>query len=180
MRTPSTAYPRTPAAEDKRLERLYDYTKFHIGIYLSFAGGVATLLASKDSGWVVSSLIGNQYLLYAAFALLVLAGMCGGMVATSITESKTYEEFWSRTHYPPTISRWRGTGQDWVNREHGFFWASLLVLAASILIRWPGPPDVPITEKDFAPKCSCLCEHAPALSRADSIYISVREGGRRT
>jgi len=52
--------------EDKRLERLYDYTKFHIGIYLSAAAGVAALLRSKDAGWIISTLVGNQYLLYGA------------------------------------------------------------------------------------------------------------------
>jgi hypothetical protein len=32
--------------EDKQLERLYDYTKFHIGIYLSSGGGLAALISA--------------------------------------------------------------------------------------------------------------------------------------
>jgi MFS family permease len=153
--------------EDKRLERLYDYTKFHIGIYLSAAGGVAALLGTKEAGWVISTLIGNQYLLYAAFALLVLAGMCGGVVATSITESRSFPEFWEHEHSPATVRSCRATGKVWVAREHGFFWASLLVLAASILVRYPGPPDPQQSLRaNEQSNCCCDCSAAPPASAA--------------
>lgn len=151
----------TPATEDKRLERIYDYTKFHIGIYLSFASGVAALLGSKEAGWFITTLIGNVYLLYASFGLLVIAGMCGGMVATSITESVSFSDFWDKDYAPPTIPFWTGKGKTWVAREHAFFWASLLMLAASILIRWPGPPT--IKDAGMAPAaatCCCQCPKA--------------------
>lgn len=155
--------PASAPDEDKRLERLYDYTKFHIGIYLSAAAGLATLLGSKDTGWIISTLIGNQYLLYFAFFLMVLAGMCGGIVATSITQCQTFNEFWSeKEHAPSTLKRWRAKGHSWVAREHGFFWASLIVLTASILIRWPGPPVVPTKSEPV--ECQCCCKCLPAAS----------------
>ena len=97
---------------DKRLARLYDYTKFHIGIYLSAAAGLVTLLASKDAGWVIATLIGNQYLLYAAFVSLILAGMCGGMVATSITESLTWKAFWDEDHNPAILAMVKAKGKN--------------------------------------------------------------------
>lgn len=155
--------PTQVSGEDKRLERLYDYTKFHIGIYLSSAAGLAALLGSKDAGWIISTLIGNQYLLYLAFFFMVLAGMCGGIVATSITECQTFNEFWSeKEHAPSTLKKWKARGQSWVSREHGFFWASLITLAASILIRWPGPPTTPMR---LAPaECQCCCKCLPAAS----------------
>ena len=39
-------------SEDKRLDRLLDYTKFHIGVYLSAVGGmvsIAALAGNKDT-----------------------------------------------------------------------------------------------------------------------------------
>ena len=38
--------------EDKRLDRLFEYTKFHIGIYLSAASGLVALigLSAKPEG----------------------------------------------------------------------------------------------------------------------------------
>ncbi len=154
MRKPpySTAAARD-ATDDKRLERLYDYTKFHIGIYLSAAGGVAALLGSKDAGWVVSTLIGNQYLLYASFLGLVVAGMCAGVVATGITECRTFEEFWLKPdHAPSALPNWKASGQRWVGREHQAFWLSLILLAASVLIRWPVPQHSDVPQKQ---ECCC-------------------------
>ncbi len=162
--SPATSSP----AEDKRLDRLYDYTKFHIGIYLSAASGLATLLGSKEAGWVISTIIGNQYLLYLAFFLMVLAGMCGAIVATSITECQTFNEFWKeKEHAPTTLKCLKGTGQCWVAREHAFFWASLLVLAASILIHWPSSP-VPSIKSELS-EGQCCCKYAAPTSTSAPI-----------
>ena len=162
--------------EDKRLERLYDYTKFHIGIYLSSAAGVAALLGSKEAGWIITTLVGNEYLLYLALALLVVAGMCGGIVATSVTESPTFDYFWTTEHCPATITclkaRWKvtrttwwdATGKTWVGREHGFFWASLLTLALAILIRYPGPPSTKAQVSDTGTQATCCCACQPQPS----------------
>jgi len=38
----------TERLDDKRLDRLFKYTKFHIGIYLSAGGGLVALLGSAD------------------------------------------------------------------------------------------------------------------------------------
>jgi hypothetical protein len=148
--------------KDDRLERLYDYTKFHIGIYRSAAGGVATLLASKDADWIISRLVGNQVLLYVAFVFLVTAGMCGGIVATSVTESLTFNDFWTKDHHPGRLSSLRATGKTWVHREHRFFWLSLLFLAGAILIRCPWPFDkVEASENVKEAACCCACQPQP-------------------
>lgn len=152
--------PKQPVpGDDKRLERLYDYTKFHIGIYLSVAGGIATLLGSKDANFAIATLIGCRPLAYLAFGLLVLAGMCGGIVATSVTESATWDDFWSsRIFAPATVRRCSGTGEKWVAREHGFFWAALLTLAAAILIR----ADEPKTQSvEPVAQAQCCCARGP-------------------
>jgi hypothetical protein len=121
--------------DDKRLERLYDYTKFHLGIYLSVAGGLAALIGSlandKAAAFFVA-LVGSPILVGIALLLMMAAGACGGIVASSIAESKTFTEFSDAPQGPSWLRRGL-TGRTWVALEHGFFWGSLVFLLASVL-----------------------------------------------
>ncbi len=126
------------AGEDKRLERLYDYTKFHIGIYLSAAAGLTGLLGSivnQSNGQFLFDLVGAPPLLALALVFMVLAGACGGVVATSITESETFDDFWTRKQGP---AWWRTgpVGATWVAAEHICFWLSLLFSIGALLWKW--------------------------------------------
>lgn len=121
-------------SEDKRLERLYDYTKFHIGIYLSTAAGIATLLGSEKTGWFIAALIteNNKIPLYFALGLMILAGMCGAVVASSTIEHQKFEDFWHKPQGPQSVPFLRANGATWAAWEHFFFWISLLVLSVSV------------------------------------------------
>ncbi|MCV2371395.1 hypothetical protein LNV07_25190 [Paucibacter oligotrophus] len=126
-----------PRLEDKRLERLYDYTKFHIGIYLSAAAGLTGLLgsiANQKAGQFLFDLVGAPPLLGLALVLMVLAGACGGVVATSVTESRKFDDFWKKPQGP---SWWRQgpVGAKWVAAEHSFFWMSLVSIITAVLWR---------------------------------------------
>ena len=117
--------------EDKRLDRLFEYTKWHIGIYLSIGGGTVTLLASDKHDWVLSFLVGSKFLLGASLFLMVVAGFAGGVIASSITTCKTFEEFWDRKQGPV---EWKPLlGRHWPKIEHLAFWASLARLGAGTL-----------------------------------------------
>ena len=119
--------------EDKQLARLYDYTKFHIGIYLSFAAGISALLGTEKAGWFVSKLVAaNTGPLYASLAFMVLAGMCGGVVASSTIECRTFADFWAKPQGPQSIRFLRCQGKFWAMLEHLFFWLSLLLLAYAV------------------------------------------------
>jgi hypothetical protein len=143
--SPDNPQPRTdmPAAptDDKRLERLYDYTKFHIGIYLSAAAALASLLsaaAPKDASTpslpaFFLDLVGSPQLLFASLLLMILAGAAGGIVATSITESRTFDDFWTKKQGPFGI--YFLTGRKWVSAEHGCFWLSLLCILLCVLTK---------------------------------------------
>lgn len=121
--------------DDKKLERLYDYTKFHIGIYLSFAGGIAGLLGSQEAGWFLSCLVkSNTFPLYLSLAFMVLAGVCGGIVASSTVECSTFEEFWNGPQGTQTLPFIKLLGKRIVMLEHLFFWISLIFLAYAIAI----------------------------------------------
>jgi hypothetical protein len=121
-------------SEDKRLERLYDYTKWHIGIYLGSASALTAAvgyLADRDKAPNLDPLIGSPLLLVASVVLMLLAGACGGVVASSSTECVSYDELWSRNQGP------FGTkllpGKTWAMFEHAFFWLSVAAVAVSVL-----------------------------------------------
>jgi hypothetical protein len=123
--------------EDKRLERLYDYTKFHIGIYLSSASGLVAVigsLANDKGGEFLVALVGSPIALGFSLFFMIAAGACGGVVATAVTESKTFEEFWNSSQGP---SWWRTgpKGSRWVGAEHFFFWLSLVCLIITVLAK---------------------------------------------
>lgn len=143
-----------PAPEDKRLERLYDYTKFHIGIYLSSSAGLAGLISAiaphPDKVTFLGQFIGSPALLGLSLLFMVLAGACGGVVATTLTEVRAFDDFWSGSTGPSWWPR-RGrlSGQAWVAAEHLFFWASLLCALVAVLshpttwlwvVQWSAPP----------------------------------------
>ena len=120
--------------EDKQLERLYDYTKFHIGIYLSAAGGLAALISAAAEGATkqsyFASLVGCPWALAASFGFMVLAGIAGAVVATSTIESMSYQAFLTSNHGAYGINPF--SGKAWVTIEHASFWFSLLWLAIGI------------------------------------------------
>ena len=120
--------------EDKQLDRLYDYTKFHIGIYLSSAGGLAALISLVAEGKVkqkdFATFVGMPGFLTVSFALMVLAGISGAIVATSTIESPTYEKFLTDKQGAYGIKPF--VGKTWVTLEHGFFWLSLTALVAAL------------------------------------------------
>jgi hypothetical protein len=119
--------------EDKQLVRLYDYTKFHIGIYLSFAAGIAGLLGTEKADWFVSKLVAvNTKPLAISLILMAMAGMCGGIVASSTIECKTFEDFWNKPQGPQFIPCLAFKGRIWAMFEHIFFWLSLLCLAYAV------------------------------------------------
>ena len=123
------------AIEDKQLERLYDYTKFHIGIYLGAAAGLLTLISTASAGGsqqsFLTSLIGCRWCLAASLLLLLFAGGAGAVVATSTIACTTYDEFATQPQGALGIKAFKGT--TWESIEHRCFWLSLGTFAYGIL-----------------------------------------------
>ena len=152
-------------SEDKQLARLYDYTKFHIGIYLSTAAGIAALLGAEHAGWFLSEFVEpNRRELYAALAFMIMAGGCGGVVASSTIECKTFNQFWNADHGPAGPGWLKMEGRKWAAYEHRCFWLSLLLLAVTVAygfgqVKLKPTSDSPIvfvhvcTEMDQAKPC---------------------------
>lgn len=123
-------------AEDPRLERLYDYTKFHIGIYLLAAGAMVTILGSERAhallGELFSPSLAARAILGAAILAMAISGLAGGVIASSCTTAKTFGEVWDRR-----IGPWRWwphmLGRNWAALEHKSFWTSLILFVAAAL-----------------------------------------------
>lgn len=124
--------------EDKRLERLYDYTKWHLGIYLSVAGALTAAvgyLAELPKAKTLAPYIGKPAFLVLAVVLMFAAGACGGIVASSSTECNTYDELWNQPHGP---FGWRVLkGRQWAALEHMFFWLSVAFAVSAVLLSPP-------------------------------------------
>lgn len=123
--------------DDKQLERLYDYTKFHIGIYLGFAGGIVGLISTAAEGpskiEFITGLVGCPSFLWLSLLAMFIAGVAGAIVATSTIECKTYADFTDNAQ--GAFGCKCLNGKQWVSNEHGAFWISLFFLAGSILLR---------------------------------------------
>jgi hypothetical protein len=129
-------------AEDKRLDRLLDYTKFHVGIYLSIGGGLVALIGASSKAeekTFLKAFIGSPKALALALFFMVLAGLAGGIIASGCTQCRTFEELWRNRQGPYRLRLL--TGESWALVEHGSFWISLLlftyaVLSAPAVCKW--------------------------------------------
>jgi hypothetical protein len=111
------------------LKLLFDYTKFHIGIYASLAGAFVTLLGSKFAErWriprpgVIISLCG-----------VVVAGASGGVVASSLPSLVGRNDYGAAVVGPS----WCPVGMTvsmWTHIEHGAFWMAILSIVVSSFI----------------------------------------------
>jgi hypothetical protein len=121
-----------PVPEDKRLERLFDYTKFHMSIYLSATGGLVAIVGvAADQRAFLGRLIGWPLGLVLALIAMLIAGIAGGVVASSATLCTTFEDLWDKPQGPFS---WRWfPGRVWAAVEHFSFWLSIVFVAAAVL-----------------------------------------------
>jgi hypothetical protein len=111
---------------------LFEYTKFHIGIYLTLAAAFITLGTSKFSGKLPKFKPG---LVWAAVISIAIAGFAGGVVASSITQSPSTSvpEFLKQPTGPWSMTWW--TGQTWTCIEHTAFWIGIIFVLLSFKFR---------------------------------------------
>lgn len=122
-----------PAPEDKRLDRLFEYTKFHIGIYLSIGGGIIAILGSEKSEFI-RSLIGWPWALLVGLVCMFAAGIAGGLIASTCAQAETFDEVWiGKKKLGPYTWEWGFKGREWAFIEHMAFWVGLCFIAASVL-----------------------------------------------
>ena len=127
------------SAEDGRLNRLLDYTKFHIGVYLSAGAGLLALMnvalkvgtITGDGAALIKLLVGNRYTLFVSLILMLLAGFAGGVVASACTKVTEFEKLWNAP-----VGPWpHFHGEKWANIEHTSFWISIVIFLLGLMIQ---------------------------------------------
>lgn len=126
------------SAEFKSLELLYDYTKFHIGLYLTLTASyvtVATIKVAEASGGKATQFLEtNRPLMVLAVLCFLVAGLAAGVIASSITQhlGGSSNDFLER-ELGPWHLKW-GKGLYWTWWEHTAFWLGILAATLSIML----------------------------------------------
>ena len=113
----------------KGLELLFEYTKFHIGIYLTLTAAYITLATSN-----VGVVLPKPRPIFAGFAVacFMAAGLAGGIIVSSITqcECSNVNEFFRLELGPWQLELF--TAKSWTFIEHTSFWIGLIAAALSL------------------------------------------------
>lgn len=115
--------------EDPQLQNLMDYTKFHIGVYLTMCTGlIAALELIEPSAETLSK---DHGYLWWTLAFFLGAGAFGGLVGSNIPYCKTFDEFkgrWVRAFGFIPIA----TGKWCTHLEHACFWIGIMIAVVNI------------------------------------------------
>ena len=108
----------------EQLKLLMNYTIFHLGVYTTLGAALVALIGSGHAA-------NMQIELLITLACLVLAGICGGLVAASIPYSLSLTDFnksrigfWGFAFMPAWLC---------MNLEHIFFWLGVISTLSGLL-----------------------------------------------
>ena len=122
------------AARQKGLELLFDYTKFHIGLYLTLtASYIAVAAANIDKKPILT--LRCSFLFWAAVVAFMIAGLAGGVIASSITQTEARStEAFLKSKIGPWEWKWKWVyfaARKWTWIEHTSFWVGLIAAVFS-------------------------------------------------
>jgi len=128
----------------ERLKLLYDYTKFHIGLYGTLLAGFIAILNFGSQGLSPVAL----GILKLAVFLLLIAAMAGAIMASSIldvyqnykvweavadSEKDSLDAFWETPIGPFNFKLM--VAKRWWFVEHTAFWAAVLLVVGGFLLK---------------------------------------------
>ncbi|MGJ5136864.1 hypothetical protein ACQR1V_02660 [Bradyrhizobium oligotrophicum] len=112
----------------EQLKLLFDYTKFHIGLYTT----VATIFGGLYSASNTLPFKFNSGLLIGSVICILLAGIAGGTIASSIPGYSGYTRFWGAVIGPFRLRLFKA--ETWTYIEHSAFWLAVFLAVLSLLI----------------------------------------------
>lgn len=123
----------------KGLELLFDYTKFHIGLYLTLASAYITVASVKVGDQLALSL--DWSFVIAAMFAFMLAGFAGGVIVSSITQCygtapdcKSTARFLEMPIGPWDLRSVWLPARLWTYIEHTAFWLGLMLAFLSFVL----------------------------------------------
>jgi hypothetical protein len=130
-KTPRAQKPRPVTMEIEQVKQIYDYTKFHIGLYFTLLTGLVALVTlSKKQNFEQSGKV-----LLAIILLLLVGGVAGALVASRIVYGPWTKEcfdlqasgFWRKWEKQLTRNSWWSWADVCLVIEHYAFWIALFV-----------------------------------------------------
>ena len=116
--------------EDFRLARLFNYTVFHLGMYIPLGATLITLIGSPDIADALSINTASPAIWFVLGGIL-LAGISGAVVATACITAVKFEEVWEQRigayKLEPLAGRW------WAKLEHFSFWSAVVAFGILML-----------------------------------------------
>jgi len=123
----------------EQLKLLYDYTKFHIGLYGTLIAGFIGILTFGGKDFSPTSINALKVVIF----LLLIAAMSGGVVASSVVDvyqnygmwktETSLETFWT-TEIGPFKLKWM-KAKFWWLIEHTAFWIAVLIVVGGFLLK---------------------------------------------
>ena len=114
--------------ESEKLNRLFEYTKFHIGLYTAIVAVFAGLVGSKEKIVFVFDI---RWLIVAVVFMCV-AGAAGGVLMSSMCHANSMSEFWNSRLGPLWFKWWRA--ETWTYIEHIAFWIAIACALIAFLM----------------------------------------------
>jgi hypothetical protein len=107
--------------EYEQVKLLYDYTKFHIGIYVT----LGTILIAALNAYVLKYWAPALWL---GIACIGVAGLAGGVIASTLPERTSLKDqtdgFFKKKTGFWGIEPW--SGRAWTRIEHAAFWLGIV------------------------------------------------------
>ncbi len=121
------------SAKQKSLELLFDYTKFHIGLYLTLTAAYITVATAKINEKPLLTL--DPRFFWPAIVAFMVAGLAGGVIASSITQTqkRSSQEFLEEPTGPWNWKKIHFRAQIWTYIEHTAFWIGLIAAVFSFV-----------------------------------------------
>jgi hypothetical protein len=114
---------------DDQLKQLFDYTKFHIGMYTTLIAAIIGVFANDDLKKTYVDLV--PYIKF-SIVFFFIAGMAGGLVASSIPFYRQWKDFeaarlgpWSLELVPAILC---------THVEHTAFWIGCIAAGIGLLV----------------------------------------------
>lgn len=121
-------------SQQKSLELLFEYTKFHIGLYLLLTSAYVTVAAAKFGEKPLLPL--STEFVPSAVLAFIFAGLAGGVIASSLTQTdaRSAQEFLKSRIGPWDIKAFQFRARVWTWIEHTTFWYGLAMALCSFLL----------------------------------------------
>jgi hypothetical protein len=114
--------PTPPDMEFEKLKLLFDYTKFHIGVYITLGTALVAVLGAATK--LDSVIVVHRPWLTAATAFIATAGVAGGVLVSSMCDADGITTFWKTKLGPWSLEIMQA--RYWAYLEHTTFWLGLL------------------------------------------------------